>query len=84
MYNDNEQTNTDSWNFQMRLIIISVITLTVLWSVLAILLTKYNINNRYINKLKLLDFFAMNHYHHLGIPIKKIKTILGGSITLLF
>lgn len=84
MYNDNEQTNTDSWNFQMRLIIICVITITVLWSVLAILLTRYNINNYYINKLKRLDFFAMNHYHHLGIPIKKIKTILGGSVTLLF
>ena len=84
MYNDNEQTNTDSWNFQIKIIIICVITLTILWSVLAILLTKYNINNRYINKLKRLDFFAMNHYHHLGIPIKKIKTILGGSVTLLF
>ena len=69
---------------KMKIIIICVITLTILWSVLAILVTKYNINNFYINKLKSLDFFAMNHYHHLGIPIKKIKTILGGSVTLLF
>ena len=84
VYDDYTDYNTDTWNFQMKIIVICVIVLTTVWFVIALLITKYHIENRFINKLKTFDFFAMNHYHHIGVPIKKIKTILGGSVTILF
>ena len=85
LYDDKEEYNNSMWYFQMNIILICVITLSLLWMCLTYIVVSYNIRtNKYINKLKTIDFFSMNHYHHLGIPIKKKKTLLGGSITLLF
>lgn len=83
-HNDYEEYDVIMWNKHINIIITCVIVLSLSWFLLVSLITRYNIKNKYIDRLSSIDLFSMNHYFRLNVPIKKRKTVLGGSITILF
>ena len=83
-YDDYSEYNADNWNTQVDIIMYSFIAMSLYWLCAGFSVKKYKCGISYIKKLKTIDMFSMNHYHKIGVPIKKKKTPLGGTITLFF
>ena len=70
-YDDYTNTNLSNWNTQVSIIFYSFIGICLYWLFMTYCIRKYKFGFSYIKKLKKIDLFSMNHYHKIGVPIKK-------------